>query len=81
MTPQPETNIQKVLDGLIDRAELARQMRCTDRTIIRYERAGMPFIAVGKFRFYKPEDIRAWVMSHEHRPQTPQRGRPRKLAA
>lgn len=80
MTAQPDTGSTKVFDGLINRTELAQQMRCTDRTIIRYERAGMPFIAVGKFRLYKPEAVRNWVLSHQVQPSVRRRGRPSKAA-
>lgn len=81
MTAQSDTDSKKVFDGLITRTELALQMRCTDRTIIRYERAGMPFIAMGKFRLYMPEAVRNWILSHQIQPNRPRRGRPSKALA
>lgn len=71
----------EIFAGTIPRKDLAKAMKCTERTIIRYERAGMPFIAVGNRRLYRLAAVRDWILSHERRPQQPQRGRPRKFAA
>jgi hypothetical protein len=65
-----------VLAGLVTREELAEQFRCSKRTIIRYERAGMPFIAFGKTRLYDPPRVRDWVLSQERGHTAPKRGRP-----
>jgi hypothetical protein len=67
-----------VLSGLLDRAALAKQLGgMSDRTIIRYERAGMPFISVGMLRLYDTAKVREWLVSHEHRQEGPRRpGRP-----
>ncbi len=62
--------------GLIDRKQLAAELRCSDRTVIRRERAGMPFIRLGMMRLYDPAAVRAWLLTHEHRHETPKRGRP-----
>lgn len=70
-----------VLDGFLQRQEIGKQLRCTDRTIIRYERAGMPFIAVGKLRLYDPVKVRAWLISHTSEHTAPSRGRPAKKVA
>ncbi len=71
-----------VLAGLLDRETLGRQLGgMSDRTIIRYERAGMPFIAVGMLRLYDPVKVRDWLMTHERRHDAPKRGRPTKKAA
>lgn len=78
-TATPKT--QNVLDGFLQRQEIGAQLRCTDRTIIRYERAGMPFIAFGKLRLYDPVKVRAWLMSHASEHNAPSRGRPSKKAA
>jgi hypothetical protein len=69
-----------VLAGLITRPELAKQLRCGERTVIRRERAGMPFIAVGMARLYDPARVRDWLMSQERCQDAPRRGRPRKAA-
>jgi phage terminase Nu1 subunit (DNA packaging protein) len=66
----------RVLEGLINRAELEAEFRCGSRTIIRYERAGMPFIAVGNLRLYDPQHVREWLVSQASRHDAPKRGRP-----
>ena len=65
-----------VLEGLLTREQLAGQLNCSERTIIRYERAGMPFIAFGKTRLYDPPRVRDWVLSQERGHTAPKRGRP-----
>ena len=70
-----------VLAGLLTRTELALQLRRSERTVIRWERAGMPFIAIGMARLYEPSSVREWLMSHERRQDAPKRGRPVKRAA
>ena len=71
-----------VLEGLLDRENLAKQLNgVSDRTIIRYERAGMPFISVGMLRLYDPVKVREWLMKHERGHDVPCRGRPTKKAA
>ena len=82
--PRPEQRLQRggvvmadhVFDGLLKRADLAEQLGKCERTIIRYERAGMPAIAVGMMRLYDPTKVRSWIMSHERRHNVPVRGRP-----
>ena len=79
MTPQstPQTTAaESVLAGLLVRQSLADVFRVSTRTIIRWERAGMPFIPVGMMRLYDPAKVRAWLMSHERQHNTPKRGRP-----
>jgi hypothetical protein len=78
MSPdQTQNRTQNVLDGLLRRDEIAKQLDCVERTIIRYERMGMPFIAVGKLRLYDPTAVREWLLSQTRRPSVPRRGRPR----
>lgn len=62
--------------GLLNRKQLGAELRCSDRTIIRRERAGMPFIRLGALRLYDPAHIREWLMLHEQHHETPKRGRP-----
>jgi hypothetical protein len=70
-----------VLAGLLDRQTLGKQLGgMCDRTIIRYERAGMPFIAIGMLRLYDPAKVREWLLTHERSHAAPKRGRPRKAA-
>jgi hypothetical protein len=68
-------------DGLITRETLAKQLNnLSTRTIIRYERMGMPFIALGNLRLYNPSSVRDWLLSHEKgrgaAHTAPRRGRP-----
>lgn len=72
-----------VLAGLLDRKTLGKQLgNISDRTIIRHERAGMPFIAVGAMRLYDPLKVREWLLTHERNHAAPRRGRPaRKVAS
>jgi hypothetical protein len=83
MPPEPRTanRCPSVTAGLIARKSLAADLGRSERTIIRYERAGMPFIKLGMLRFYDPFKVRAWVMTHESRHDAPKRGRPTKRAA
>jgi phage terminase Nu1 subunit (DNA packaging protein) len=74
-TPQPAA-AESVLAGLLQRQHLADVFRVSTRTIIRWERAGMPFIAMGMIRLYDPAKVRAWLLSHEHQHNAPKRGRP-----
>lgn len=78
---QNETVTHPPPDGLKTRAQIAEEWGCCEHTIRKWEQAGLPVIKVGKFRYYRPEAVRAWVLSHEQSPQEPRRGRPRKLAA
>jgi hypothetical protein len=65
-----------VLEGLLTREQLAQQLDCSERTVIRYERAGMPFIAFGMLRRYHPPSVREWVLSKGRGHTVPKRGRP-----
>lgn len=67
---------EAILAGLLTREQLAAELRCSARTVIRYERAGMPFIRLGIMRLYDASKVREWVLNHEHRPQAPRVGRP-----
>lgn len=75
---QQEFSPSGVFSGLLNRDQLAAQMECNPRTIIRREFEGMPVIKVGAKRLYDPANVRAWIASHEVRPTTPKRGRPAK---
>ena len=56
-----------VTEGMLSRKQLAMDLRCSERTIIRRERAGMPFIRVGILRLYEVQKVREWLLSHQHR--------------
>ncbi len=75
------TSTASVFAGLLKRPQLAADMGRSERTIIRLEHAGLPVIRVGMTRLYDPAAVRAWLLTHEHRHDTPKRGRPTKQAA
>lgn len=77
-TPNPAAQI---LAGLVERKGLADTMGRSERTIIRWERLGMPFIKLGMMRLYDPAKVREWLLGLEQRPTAPKRGRPAKRAA
>lgn len=70
-----------VTAGLLSRDRIAADLRRSERTVVRYEHAGMPVIKIGMLRLYDPATVRAWLMTHEHRHDVPKRGRPTKARA
>jgi phage terminase Nu1 subunit (DNA packaging protein) len=66
---------EPVLDGLVNRDELARQLSRSTRTIIRFEDQGLPVHRRGRPRFYDIAEVRAWLRG-EMPPPRP-KGRPR----
>jgi len=75
-----------VVSGLLSRPQLATDLKCNDRTIIRYEEQGLPVIRLGALRFYDPAAVLAWMRSNDRGGHVPVRpgpkpGRPRKVAA
>jgi hypothetical protein len=81
MEPFTEPTAASITAGLLNRPQIAAEFRCSERTIIRREHAGMPVIRLGMLRLYNPASCRAWLMTHEHRHDAPKRGRPAKRAA
>ena len=76
MEPQTYKTADAIMSGLITRAEIAKALRCTERTIMRREQIGLPVIRVGMLRLYSADAVRAWLLEHEQRPDVPRRGRP-----
>jgi phage terminase Nu1 subunit (DNA packaging protein) len=72
----PEENLPSVIAGLITRGQLAAQLGRSERTVIRWEHAGLPVIKLGATRLYDPVKARAWLLTHERRHDMPKRGRP-----
>jgi hypothetical protein len=71
-----------VLFGLLTRQQICEQLGGkNERTIIRYEQAGMPVIVVKGMRLYDPAKVRDWLLSHERSHSAPKVGRPSKRAA
>lgn len=56
-----------LLEGYIDRATLAQELRVTDRTIYTYENQpdGLPSLMVGSRKLYRIEAVRAWLAMRE----------------
>jgi hypothetical protein len=59
-----------LLAGYVDRATLADMMRCSERTIARYEELpdGLPSLTLGGRRLYRLASVKAWVEARERRP-------------
>ena len=56
-----------ILDGYIRRAELARMLDVTERTVYRWEllRIGPPRVVVGSLILYNIASLKAWLASRE----------------
>ncbi len=57
------TDTGSLLDGYLTRAQLADELRCSERTIARYEQArdGLPYMIVAGRRFYQIETVKLWM--------------------
>lgn len=70
-----------LLAGFLSEEEMKRQFNdCSNRTLRRYEDAGLPVIVIRGLRLYPIDKARAWLLSHLRKREAPQRGRPRKAA-
>lgn len=66
-----------ITDGLQPRKATAADFGVTERTIIRWEIAGMPVIRIGKQRWHDRNAVRDWIdrqQVNRHQPNRP--GRP-----
>jgi hypothetical protein len=79
--PGTEPTAASIMAGLLTRSQAAADLGCSERTLIRRERAGMPVIKLGMLRLYNPDTVRAWLLTHEQRHDVPRRGRPTSRAA
>jgi hypothetical protein len=59
-----------LLDEYRTRAELADELRCSWRTIWRYENQpdGLPSVLIAGRKFYRIESVRDWLNKRERRP-------------
>jgi hypothetical protein len=73
--------VASITAGFATRPQLAADLHCSERTIIRREHQGMPVIKLGMLRLYNPQAVREWLMTHERRHDVPKRGRPTSKAA
>ncbi len=74
-------DLAALVHKLVRRNDIAVEYRVSERTVLRWERRGLPVIKLGLSPLYDPVRCRAWVMSHERLQDAPKRGRPRKQAA
>ena len=81
MQPHTEPTVASVLAGLLTRDQLASQLGRSERTVIRWEHAGLPVIKLGMTRLYDPTKARDWLLTHERRHDAPKGGRPARNAA
>jgi hypothetical protein len=59
-----------LLDGMISRAELERELNVVSRTISRYESQpdGLPSLTIGGRKMYRVESVRKWLERRERHP-------------
>lgn len=62
MKPRPG-----VLDGYVDRTELARQFDIEPRTVGEWVKDGrLPYVKLGKRHFFRLADVQAWIAARIH---------------
>lgn len=59
-----------ILADYIDRDALASELRCSTRTIARYEALadGLPSVLIGGRKYYRVTAVKAWLTTRERRP-------------
>ena len=59
-----------ILQGYVDRPQLALELRVSPRTIARYEALpdGLPSTVLGGRKLYRVEAVKEWVAAKEKRP-------------
>jgi hypothetical protein len=72
--PFPGTT-EDILVGYIDRPNLSVAMRCSERTLARYEKLpdGLPYLSVGGRKLYRIEAVKAWIARRERQPNPTRR--------
>lgn len=75
-TLKDSTAGRALLAGYVNRAELAAEWICHERTIARYEAMpnGLPFLFIGGRKFYRIEDARRFMESRIVTPNPVRRG-------
>jgi hypothetical protein len=76
MEPDIKPTAASIIAGLLNRAQIAAELDCSERTILRFEQAGLPVIRLGMLRLYDPVAGRQWLMTRECKHTAPKRGRP-----
>jgi hypothetical protein len=64
--------------GFQTRRKTAEDFQVSERTIIRWERSGLPVTCIGHLRLHDPVAVGEWLRAHTRTHRTPQRGRPKK---
>ena len=69
------TDTDSLLSGYLTRSELAHQLRCSERTIARYEQMtnGLPYMIVAGRRFYEKKTVRDWLKNRTVHPNPARR--------
>lgn len=59
-----------ILADYLDRPTLAKQLRCTERTLHRYENQpdGLPSLTIGGRKFYRVSSVVEWIAKRERKP-------------
>ena len=59
-----------ILEDCIDRVTLAAELRCSERTIARYEQLpdGLPHLSIGGRKLYRISAVKEWIARRERRP-------------
>ena len=59
-----------LLHDYIQREELARELKCSERTLARYEnqKDGLPSVMIGGRKFYRIEAVNTWLQKRERQP-------------
>jgi hypothetical protein len=67
-----------VLAGHLERALASKAVNRSQRTLIRWEKQGLPVVRCGNLRLYNIEKLRAFVLGEVVAPTPRKPGRPRK---
>lgn len=65
-----------ILDDLVDPKTLAEKLRCSTRTLMRYEHLpdGLPSLLIGGRKFYRVSSVMRWLEARERHPNQTRRG-------
>ncbi len=58
-------NIDDLISEYIDRPALAKALKCSERTIARYEKRGLLSLMIGGRKLYHIEAVAKWLRSRE----------------
>ena len=75
--PALEAARAALFDGIVDDGGLEQVMGWSTRTKERRISNGLPFLKIGRRRYFTMAAVRAWLLSHERIKTPRRRGRPR----